>query len=238
MITRRRLGRALIASAVLVAAMGTAGLAVAQDFDAPPNVFISPCGKPFRARIDQPYPVVVWFKEADKNGDGKLDRDEFLADAEAFFNVLDVNGDGKIDSREVSRYEHTIAPEVLGLRVAVSDVRGSHGLYGGRLWRVQSIQGNAPIAPSAEPEEPRPPHDIDETGEGASPYGFFAEPEPVMAADEDLNGRIRKAAFLRLAARHFDRLDTDESGYLTLAKLPKTPIQRRVERDRRHGRGL
>jgi hypothetical protein len=236
MISRRRLGRLLAALAFTPAVFGPMAHATPEDDDAPPNVFISPCGKPFRAHITEPYPVVVWFKAADKNGDGKLDRAEFLADAEAFFAELDVNGDGVIDNREVSRYEHNIAPEVIGYRVTLGDLRGTSGLYGGRLWRAQTIQGNAPIAPSAEPDEPRPPHDIDESGQGASPYGFFAEPEPVMAADENLNGRIRKAAFLRLAGRHFDRLDTAELGYLTLDKLPKTGIQKRVERAQRHVR--
>ncbi len=256
MITRRRLGWSLAALAVAPGATGSLALAAPDEGDATPNVFISPCGQPFRARITDPYPVVVWFKQADKNGDGKLDRGEFLADAEAFFKLLDVNGDGVIDSREVSRYEHAIAPEVLGFRVKVGDLRGGTGLYGGRLWRAQmmggdmsggpgggptgggpSIGGNAPIAPGEdEPPEARPPHDIDESGQGASPYGFFAEPEPVMAADENLNGRIRKAAFLRLAGRHFDRLDPNGIGYLTLDKLPKTAIQLRVEREQRRGR--
>jgi hypothetical protein len=235
MISRRRLGHVLTALALAPAGFGPLAMAAPDDDDAPPNVFISPCGKPFRARITDPYPVVVWFRQADKNGDGKLDRAEFLADAEAFFKELDLNGDGIIDSREVSHYERNVAPEVLGYRVTVSDGRGTGGLYGGRVWRAQ-ITGNAPIAPSAEPSEPRPPHDIDESGQGASPYGFFAEPEPVMAADANLNGRIQKAAFLRLAGRHFDRLDTAEDGFLTLDKLPKTGIQLRVEKIQRRGR--
>ena len=98
--------------------------------------------------------------------------------------------------------------------------------------------GPTDIVPGGyQPPDPRPPHDIDESMQGAAPYGFFAEPEPVMAADENLNGRIKKDAFLRLAGRHFDRLDADEVGYLTLDKLPRTEIQKRVEREqRRRGR--
>lgn len=235
MATRRQLGLSF-AAALLLSGAG-AGLARAaiedDDLSGPPNVFISPAGKPFRAHLHEPYPVVTWFREADKNGDGKLDRDEFIADAEAFFKVLDINGDGILDHLEISHYEHAIAPEILGARVTVTDMRRQPGgLYGGRLWRAQ-VDGTTPVVPPMEPPDPSPPHDIDESGEGASPFGFFAEPEPVMAADENLNGRIKKAAFLRLAGRHFDRLDAGERGYLTLDKLPKTGIQQRLARYQR-----
>ena len=240
MITRRRLGRGL-AAAGLVGAFGALGApARADDEDAPPNVFISPCGKPFRAKITDPYPVAVWFKEADKNGDGKLDRAEFLADAEAFFKVLDANGDGVIDSREIARYERGIAPEILGFTVRIGERRGAAGLSGARIWRVQmgggQMGGAGQIDPGGGGDAPevRPPHDIDEFNQGASPYGFFAEPEPVMAADENLDGLIRKPAFLRLAGRHFERLDPNGDGYLTLAKLPKTEAQVKVEKHQRH----
>jgi hypothetical protein len=236
MITRRNLGRSLAVSATLLGLFGSSVLAApGEDDDAPQNVFISPAGKPFRARTSDPYPVAVWFKEADKNGDGKLDRTEFLADAEAFFKTLDLNNDGVLDHFEVNHYERGVAPEILGYRVKIDDQRAAGGLYGGRIWRAQMPQGDS-IDPGGggEAPDPRPPHDIDETGQGASPFGFFAEPEPVMAADENLDGFIRKAAFLRLAGRHFDRLDPNGDGYLTLAKLPKTQAQIKVEQARHH----
>lgn len=245
MITRRRIA-SLLAAGAAFALGGPARADDDSDDDAPQNVFISPCGKPFRAKPLDPYPVVDWFKEADKNADGKLDRAEFMADTEAFFKVLDLNNDGIIDPHEVFRYERGIAPEILGYRVKVSDNRSVRGLWGGQLLLAQMAGGGlgggggAPagqIDPGGEeaPEE-HPPHDIDESGQGASPFGFFSEPEPVMAADENLNGYIRKAAFLRLAGRHFDRLDADGAGYLTLAKLPKTKAQIEVERYQRRAR--
>src|SRR5689334_16176727 len=84
-VSRRLIGVAL---ALAFAAPATVR---AQEEDGLPNVFISPAGKPFRAVQGAPYPVVDWFKEADKNADGKLDHAEFIADAEAFFKVLDIN---------------------------------------------------------------------------------------------------------------------------------------------------
>ena len=119
--------------------------AAARDPDDWPNVFISPMGKPFRAKLGAPYPVADWFKAADKDGDGKLDHAEFMADAGAFFDVLDLNHDGALNSYEVAAYEHNVAPEILGYNVPVSDLRGAPSLPGlslpgnggARLWLAQ-----------------------------------------------------------------------------------------------------
>ena len=83
-----------------------------------------------------------------------------------------------------------------------------------------------------EPSTPRKFDGIDESKTGASPFGFFDSPEPVTAADLNFNGRITKANFLRLANVHFDTLDPKGVGYLTLAGLPKTPVQLVLERQR------
>jgi hypothetical protein len=63
------------------------------------QVFISPAGEPFRAPPDQPYPVANWFQLADRNHNGRVDRQEFVLDFERYFAVLDrshagwLNGD-------------------------------------------------------------------------------------------------------------------------------------------------
>jgi hypothetical protein len=220
----------------LTAATGAIGLfaaarALAQDDDAPPpNVFISPCGKPYRAPQAAPYPVVDWFKQADTNGDGKLDHAEFIADTEAFFKVLDRNGDGVLDGYEISIYEHRVAPEILGYRVDVGALAPPWSGDGrARLWLAQGTPG--PRAhEDHEPTEHPQKETIDESGRGASPYGFFNAPEPVTAADFDFRGLVAKANFLNLAERHFTALDHDSVGYLTLAKLPKTLIQQSLEK--------
>ena len=231
---------------MLTAATGVLGLfaaarAVAQDDDAlPPNVFISPCGKPFRAPMAAPYPVVDWFKQADTNGDGKLDHAEFIADAEAFFNVLDLNGDGVLDSQEVAIYEHRIAPEILGYRVDVGALQPPRTPYGpARLWLAQfgGPGDNLPTPSSEDDHEPTDhpqKEDVDESNQGASPYGFFNTPEPVTAADSDFRGLVYKDNFLKLADRHFTALDKDGAGYLVLAKLPKTLIQQRLAQVKHH----
>ncbi len=200
-----------------------------DDDDAPPNVFFSPHGQPFRAKTGAPYPVVDWFKQADKNTDGKIDRAEFLADAETFFGKLDLNHDGVLSRYEVRIYEHNIAPEILGGRVRVSLAGAA------RLWLAQ-VDRPGPIDPGggggSSDDTPEKEH-LDVSGQGAAPFGLFEEPEPLLAADLNLDGLIRKSNFLKVAGDHFSALDIDNEGFLTLTKLPKTPMQKLVEKSQR-----
>jgi hypothetical protein len=225
--TRRQFARTLTAAAGAIGLFGTAR-ALAQDDDTPPNVFISPCGRPFRAPMAAPYPVVNWFKGADTNSDGKLDHAEFMADTEAFFKILDINGDGVLDGYEISIYEHRVAPEILGYRVDVGALQPPW--VPGRP-RLLLAQAGAPL-PTGDQEPTNAPQKqtLDESGLGASPYGLFNAPEPVTAADTDFRGLVKKDNFMKLANHHFTLLDTDGSGYLTLAKLPKTLIQQKLEK--------
>ena len=82
--------------------------AVAQ----PARVFISPSGEPFRASPSAPDGFEAWFARLDANHDGRIDRDEFRADAARYFKVLDANGDGVIDGFEVSAYEKSVAADL------------------------------------------------------------------------------------------------------------------------------
>ena len=201
-----------------------------------PNLFISPCGEPCRADPGAPYPVVDWFKQADTHNDGKLEHDEFVADADRFFKQLDLNGDGVLSRSEILIYEHKWAPEIMAGSVTV----GWNG--GARMWLAQygaasaamnginapiNPQGDKPIAPSQKPQG------LDETGSGASPYSFFDEPEPLMAADFNVNGIITRDNFLKVADMHFETLDQDQRGFLTLKTLPETAVEKILDHYRR-----
>ena len=218
-----------------LAGLLAAGAAPAMAFgpDNWPNLFIAPMGQPFRAKADAPYPVVDWFKAADKNADGKIDHAEFMADAGAFFETLDLNHDGVLNSNEVVVYERVVAPEVLGIRV-IGDLRGGSSVArhdGGRLWRAQFTPGqpgsDVPVYDG--PEHTAAVGATEEVPEGAALFSFLNVPEPLAAADVNFSGVITKANFLKVADRRFDSLDAAQDGYLTLAKLPKTFVQRKLE---------
>ena len=211
LVSRRKFGWALGALA-----MAGAAPALARD-DEWPNVFISPMGKPYRAVKTAPYPVVDWFKQADKDGDGKLDHAEFMADAAAFFAQLDINKDGVLDSYEVAIYEHNIAPEVLGFTVKVGDLRGSRaapGHDGARLWRAQMTDPNGyPL--------PTPNVGNDQTTTTTRPNDPTPRWAPRRSAcmrnpRADHRRRTRststasfwKVNFMKLADRRFSALDT------------------------------
>ena len=258
MFTTRRRFAMLVSGSLAGLAGGLPALARGDD-DGPPNVFYSPHGKPFRAVDRAPYPVADWFREADRKGDGKLDREAFVADAGAFFDVLDLNGDGVLDASDISAYEHNIAPEVLGVRVTVLAsgawrVRGP----GPRLWLAQygpmdggPFGNNNPNsnpsglhgAPGGQdhrgadeggvlPQDVRPNSpDQDAPGAGlvgAALYGMLGDPEPVTASDPDYltHGVVDRRRFMAHAGDNFTRLDVARAGYLTLANLPATPVQR------------
>ena len=230
-----------ILSGAAAAVMLCASAALAQDapLGPPANVFIAPTGKVFRAKEGLPYPVIDWFKQADANHDGKIDKAEFLADAAAFFKVIDRNEDGYITPIEAAFYEQRIAPEILGYRVELGSDGIPRPLRPALLWKTQSTGGGIDRPSSIDPAgennpdaAPHGPHKLDESGAGASPFSFFDEPEPVMAADLGFRGVVSKADYMKLAEIHFRNLDHKDLGYLTLADLPETPMQKRLEKGR------
>ncbi|MGC1303614.1 MAG: hypothetical protein WA840_14690 [Caulobacteraceae bacterium] len=178
------------------------------------ELFISPCGQPFRSKAGDPYPVVEWFHQADANKDGHIDRAEFRADAEAFFKVLDRDKDGIVDDTEVAYYEHNIVPDVMGPPPQALLLNGHAPLILTAL--AQEDGGSSSSSKVREDDLPF---------QGAGAYGLLNDAEPVRSADREFNGRIKLADFLARADHNFDALDSEGRGYLTLEDLPHTSAQ-------------
>jgi Ca2+-binding EF-hand superfamily protein len=190
--------------------------------------FISPMGEPFRSRPGEKPPEQTWFEQADKNGDGKITRAEFLADAGRFFQQLDVNRDGEIGPEEIDRYEEEIAPEV---RTGGSDFappgggggnhRGGRGGGGRRHGGGGGGQHDMSDGEGASSDGPSSSEAYDSSREGASRYSYLDLPEPVAAADTDFNRGVSPREFAAAANERFDALDANHDGVLTRDELPK-----------------
>jgi EF hand/EF-hand domain pair len=224
------------------------------------QLFVSPCGEPYRGKPGDPYPVALWFKQADLNHDGVITRDEFRADHKGFFEALDYDDAGYLDGPKIAFYESKVLPDLFVTAVSQGDARPEArmpgveladdvpGHDGAQLIRVQqSAIGNAIGAPSNQDanqisgargplpglgsKRPTPRELL-----GAAAYGLLAEAEPVRAADTNLDGRVSKEEFLAAADRRFALLDKRHDGKLTLDELPQTASQIELAQQERHAK--
>ena len=191
------------------------------------QLFISPMGEPFRASQKLGAAQDLWFTGADADGDGRITLAEFQRDATRFFAVLDRGKDGEIDPDDIAFYENILVPEIRvasGGRGAASGGRGGPGGGGRRQGRggggdggrgaggqgMQFGDGDNKKAAAAVHERL-----------GAARYGFFDLPEPVVAADVNLNRGIDPAEFAKAASTRFAALDRNNDGALTRGELPR-----------------
>lgn len=174
--------------------------------------FISPMGEPFRARSAGDDPFARWFGAADQNRDGMLTSLEMQADAGRFFAALDTDHDGEIGPEELVAYEWEIAPEI----------------------QVNAKRRRSPGQPTVEASRDAGSHD---SLQGAARYTLLNMPEPVAAADINLDRAITAAEFRQAAADRFQLLDRTQLGRLTLQELealmppPPKPGRRARHRD-------
>src|SRR5689334_24959601 len=162
--------------------------------------FISPMGEPIRARTPNEDTLARWFYQADRNHDGFLTPDELVADAVRYFAILDTNNDGQIDPDELQHYEWQIAPEIQ---------------VNSRL-RKARVPGEQPTKAEADPNgddsdrgaRRRPAgRNMDYGAQGAARYALLNMPEPVSAADADLNRAVTLQEFKQAAVDRFQLLD-------------------------------
>jgi Ca2+-binding EF-hand superfamily protein len=174
--------------------------------------FISPMGEPFRPRTATDDTLARWFNEADRNRDGRITADEMKADADRFFALLDTDRDGVIGPEELIQYEWEFAPDVQlssrlkrqpGDTVSAKPAADGGQVSGDRSYRRGPGEPEASLGGL----------------QGGARYGLLNMPEPVAAADANLDRAITRAEFEASALYRFQLLDRDKAGALTLAKL-------------------
>jgi Ca2+-binding EF-hand superfamily protein len=170
--------------------------------------FISPMGEPIRARMPNEDTLARWFNRADLNRDGVLTPVELQADAERYFAVLDTNQDGQIDPDELVHYEWQVAPEI---QVAARFRRARTA--GDEPDRAKPRNGDQ------DESTRRSDREMDFGPQGAGRYALLNMPEPVAAADADLNRAVTLQEFRQAALDRFQLLDKRHAGSVTLAEL-------------------
>lgn len=190
----------------------------------PPAPFISPVGKPYRSAPDQPYAITAWFAAIDRGHKGYVTAADFEAEADGFYAELDVNRDGEIDPEEMARYENDVAPEVqVGLGGPPPGMRGG-GMPPGGMPPGGPPGGMGGGPPGGMPAGMK--KRMLDMPRGAAMFSLFSYPQPLAAADTNFNRGISRDELRAAARRRFTMLDTAQTGRLTLAELPKTPIEK------------
>ncbi|MGI4880564.1 MAG: hypothetical protein ACRYG4_24120 [Janthinobacterium lividum] len=184
------------------------------------GVFISPMGEPFRGPGGRPVLIGRWFDGVDADHDGRISPTEFRQDALRFFRVLDTNGDGEIDPDELRHYETEVAPEVRVGDAALGAKQSGGGggrRGGGRGGGGGGGGGRRGGGSSGETEAVRPSQTMGV--QGAARFSLLDLPEPVAAADTDLNRSITAREFAAAATQRFVLLDTDNDGFIERHEL-------------------
>lgn len=208
--------RFLMISALGALALGTAASAAAQprpnDSVRQPSLFVSPMGQPFRANASGARGIDLWFTAADADYDSRISRDEFMANANAFFPLVDANQDGALTSLEDTAYWRQSAPEVVGGPTGGEPIGNTlspptqHDRNNGGHQIVQTSDVNIRGPHRGGPAE-RPT--------GAQAYGLLGDAEPIMSCDPNFDRRVTLAEFDACAERRFAILDASHDGYFT-----------------------
>ncbi len=192
------------------------------------QLFISPMGEPFRAPARSGAAQDLWFTGADADGDGRITLAEFQRDATRVFAVLDRGKDGEIDPDDIAYYENVLVPEIRvasGGRGAGPEGGGQRGGRGGGRGRGGGGPGGGGAGGqgmefgSGDGDDKKSA--VVHERIGAARFGFFDLPEPVIAADANLNRGIDPGEFAKAATTRFAALDRNRDGALTRGELPR-----------------
>jgi len=195
-----------------------------------PGLFVSPFGELFFAEPGEPWPVAGWFSGADADSDGRVTPEEFTADGIRQFRALDVRRDDRLTPDEIAAYEADLAEA----RARLPGMAGGPREPGRRLQGFSGGMALGLAEPAQQQGSRSAPRQRAPTGPLAygpiAAAGFFNYPQPVKAADIDTNQTVTAQEWAQATDRWFIALDTDQDGALTLATLPRTPLQQMMDR--------
>ena len=204
----------------VVACLALAILAACSDAPkGPPPPTFSPNGEPLvppqwpqdcEAAIDQ------WFDRLDTSHAGGISLAALTADAERQYRLMDLRHDGKVTAEELSKYRLRMMG---GHYLSVSTPGQQVGL--GRGTDDEARPGDRLDDP-ADDDRPHKRH-----GEDNRPVDAYAalvsdQPDPVMSADNDLDGSVTWDEFRALVAQNFAEFDKDHTGVMTKSEVEKT----------------
>jgi hypothetical protein len=167
------------------------------------SLFISPSGEPFRGKDG----LAEWFAQADADRDGALTAAEFEADAQRAFKLYDTDGDGIVDGFEIQAWERERVPELGEVMLG-----GFEGDGARRKKRRDKDRGEGP------PKLFTPAGAM-----GAARFSLINEPQPLLAADADVDGKVSAAEWKAATARRYAELDKARTGRITLENLRPQP---------------
>ena len=195
-----------------------------------PGLFVSPFGELFFSEPGQAWPIADWFAGADADGDGQITVQEFTADGLRVFRSLDTRRDDRLTPDEIAVYEEAVT-------AARARLPGMEPGRRGQTRRPSGFTSSSQLGLGQPPAQRRGARPQAPTGPLAygpiAAAGFFNYPQPVKAADLDTNQTVTAQEWTQATNRWFTALDTNRDGVLTLAELPRTPLQQIMDRSPR-----
>ena len=209
----RPIGFVRVTGIVLLSGLATACGSGGRDRDTPrprPTI-MSPNGEVLGTG-DCRATFAAWLGRIDANRDGAVRRAEFIDDATAQFARMDLDHDGAVDPAELQRQRPPPGPPD-GRRTAPTATRERTPYSSGGGFGDGPGGFGRPLAGTLGGSGFRP------HGTGGYAGDFSLRPDPVMAADVNLDNRVTTAEFRERATRTFDRLDTNRDGVLSREEL-------------------
>jgi hypothetical protein len=210
-----------------------------------PQIVISPNAEPLALGDENSCKgeMVGWFARVDSNHDGAIDKAEFMADARRWFAEMDQDKNGYVTAGELATVRERKVPlppapprrpdsdsSVSEGRMPSTRQRGDR--FGDRLNAGEGQMGGGQMGGGqmGGARRDRPPSDLPDRAKSGLRNGVAGEPDPVMAADTNLDFKVTSLEWETYAASNFEELDRNHDGRLSpdeVASSCEMPLAKR-----------